>query len=158
MLIGGLVVAGTAATAPLLSSCDRGPSAEQLLAAKLQPLALAARADADAARALISSQPSYGAALREVATERDVHARALNEEITRLDPAVGTSSSTSASASAAPSATPGTSPGSIDDLRRRLNRSAKTAANTSIELDGYRAGLLASVSASTTTLQKVQLA
>ncbi|NMN99828.1 hypothetical protein HH308_01185 [Gordonia sp. TBRC 11910] len=153
VLAAGLVSVGGLTVAPLLAACDSGPTADQLLAQQLQPVARAALDDATTARLLVTTSPNFAAALGVVATERDVHSKALREEITRLDPqAAQTLSSTSTSPSATPASTP-----TLDALRTQLERSARQAADVGVTMDGYRAGLLASVSASTTTLRKVQL-
>ncbi len=148
ILVGGALAAGGLAVAPTLAACDRGPTPEQVLAAKLAPVAIAALDDAAAARALSGTTPNYAAALTVVAAERDVHAKLLRDEITRLDPDAATRLAASTPAAAPTLAT----------LRTRLAASVRQSVDIGVTLDGYRAGLLASVSASTTTLAKVQLA
>lgn len=149
VLGGGLLAVGGIAALPVLSACDRGPTTEQVLAARLGPVAVAALDDAAAARRLVPGNTDYAAALGVVAAERDVHAKALREEITRLDPPVAQSLATSV---------PPASAITLDTFRTQLDRSARQAADVGVTMDGYRAGLLASVSASTITLGKVQLA
>ncbi|MFW0790293.1 hypothetical protein [Gordonia sp. CPCC 205333] len=155
VLAGGLLGLTGLAVAPALVGCDRGPTADQLLAQQLTPAATAATNDADSARGLVAANPNYAAALGVVTAERDVHAKALREEITRLDPEAAQSLSETTPPT---SGTPDTPPSTLDALRAQLERSARQAADVGVTMDGYRAGLLASVSASTTTLRKVQLA
>ncbi|GAB19136.1 hypothetical protein GOEFS_075_00570 [Gordonia effusa NBRC 100432] len=154
VLAGSLLGLSGLAVAPALSACDRGPTADQLLAQQLTPVATAATADADAARTLVATNPNYAAALGVVRAEREAHATALREELTRLDP----EAAQSLPATPPTSGTPSTSAITLDSFRTQLDRSARQAADVGVSMDGYRAGLLASVSASTTTLRKVQLA
>ncbi|PYE13300.1 hypothetical protein DFR67_11771 [Williamsia limnetica] len=130
-----------------------GVSAEQQLADRLLPQVAAAQADAVAATAAIATNPDRAAALAVVATERTEHARVLAEEITRLD----TGRARVASSSAAPSSVAPAPPG-LDALRAQLSASARSAGDLALELDGYVAGLLGSISAGVTTAVAVQLA
>ncbi|WUD70069.1 hypothetical protein OHA40_26020 [Nocardia sp. NBC_00508] len=115
-----------------------------------------ARADAAAATAAIATAPERHAALSTVAAERTAHADALRTEIDRVigvyadgtTPVHRTRANGSGpSAVAAGSAVPPTAPPSIDALRAQLAASQKSAADLARALSGYRAGLLASISA-----------
>lgn len=132
---------------------DSGISAEQQLADQLLPQVAAAQADAAAANAAIATTPDRAAALGVVAAERTEHARVLTEEITRLD----TGRARTASSSVAPSSAAPTPP-SLDQLRTQLSASARSAGDLAIELDGFVAGLLGSISAGVATAVAVQLA
>jgi hypothetical protein len=127
-------------------------SAKQKLADRLLPQVAAAESDAAAAQAASATNPDRAAALTVIADERTVHAQALTEEITRLD----SGRAKTASSSAAPSPAPATPP-TIDQLRTQLTVSARSAGDLAVEMDGYVAGLLGSISAGTTTAVAVQL-
>ncbi|NKY26523.1 hypothetical protein [Nocardia gamkensis] len=117
---------------------------------------VAARADAAAATAAIAVAPDRHAALAAIAAERTAHADALRSEIDRVigvyadgtKPVHRTRANESGpSAVASGSAVPPNTPPSIETLRARLAESRKSAADLARALDGYRAGLLASISA-----------
>lgn len=127
-------------------------TAQQKLADQLLPLVAAANTDAAAANAAIATNPDRAAALGVVAAERTDHARALTDEITRLD----SGRAETASSSAGPSPAQPTPP-TIEQLRTQLTASARAAGDLGVELDGYVAGLLGSISASVTTAVAVQL-
>jgi hypothetical protein len=127
-------------------------TAQQLLADQLLPQVTAANTDAAEATAAIAGNPDRAAALTVIADQRTEHAVALTDEITRLD--AGRAETASSSATPSPAVT---TPPTIDALRSRLTASALSAGNLAIELDGYVAGLLGSISAGTTTLAAVQL-
>ncbi len=148
-----LSIGALAITAVGACGTGSGVSAEQQLADRLLPQVAAAKADALAANAAIATNPDRAAALGVVATERTEHARVLAEEITRLD----TGRARTASSSAAPSSAEPTPP-SLEQLRSQLSASARSAGDLAVELDGYVAGLLGSVSAGVTTAVAVQLA
>ncbi|MFI7666333.1 hypothetical protein [Nocardia sp. NPDC049526] len=129
-----------------------------------------ARADAAAATAAIAVTPQRHAALTAIADERTAHADALRAEINRVigvygdgttpthrtrevtPPASGTSPAASG-ASGSP-----TTPPSIDELRTRLAKSQQSAGDLARTQSGYRAGLLASISASCAAQAGVLLA
>ncbi|MFW0796301.1 hypothetical protein AAFP30_20985 [Gordonia sp. CPCC 205515] len=168
VLRGGLVITAGTVAASVVAACDRGPTPEQVTAAALVPLADSALADQYAAQQLSPQSAEYSAALGVVATQRGDHARALREEITRLDqetanritdPAVA---STSASASVAPGATstspaPAPAPTTVSALRTQLTASARAAGDAAVSLNGYPAGLAGSIGASVTSMVEVQL-
>ncbi|MFW0784725.1 hypothetical protein AAFP35_09400 [Gordonia sp. CPCC 206044] len=150
VLRGGLTAATGVAVGAALAGCDRGPSAEQITAAALLPLADAALADQVAAQSLAPRAPAYTRALGVVAEQRGAHAQALREEITRLD-------QETANRIVAPSAAPIPPPTTVAELRGRLTRSARLAGDAGSSLSGYSAGLAGSVSAAVTSMVEVQL-
>lgn len=119
-----------------------------------------ARADAAAATAAIAVTPQRHAALTAIADERTAHADALRAEINRVIGVYGDgttpthrtrevtppASGTSPAASGTSAST--TTPPSIDELRTRLAKSQQSAGDLARTQSGYRAGLLASISAS----------
>ncbi|MEU1957126.1 hypothetical protein ACWDO0_25445 [Nocardia rhamnosiphila] len=106
-----------------------------------------ARSDAAAATAAIAIEPQRTDALTVIAAERTAHAAALRTEIDRAigvygdgtTPAVRTPAPTT---TAAPDAPP-----SIAALRDQLTSSQRAASDLAVTQSGYRAGLLASISA-----------
>ena len=146
---GGLTVTAVAVTAGSLAACDNGPSAEQLTAEALVPLADAAHADAGAARTLSVSDTDYAAALKIVADQRTEHARALTEEITRLHQDTATRIVTEPATGGA---------ASVEELRTRLTASGRTAGKVALGENGYVAGLAGAVSASLVSIVEVALA
>lgn len=130
---GGFTVAGCAA------SPDEDTEPDPLIAQ-----AQRARTDAALAGALVAVAPERADALATIGAERTTHAQALDAEIARL---VGGTPTSPASSTAAP---PVEAP-SVELLRERLTRSQRDAADLARTLRGYRAGLLASVSAACAT-------
>lgn len=112
-----------------------------------------ARADSRLATdAAATADPPLEQTLTAVAAERDAHARALGDELTRL---VGTE---------APTTTPSTStaaavkPPTARDVVAALRRSAESATELATQMSGYRAGLLGSIAAACTAAAVVALA
>ncbi len=136
---GGFTVAGCAA------SPDEDTEPDPLIAQ-----AQRARTDAALAGALVAVAPERADALATIGAERTTHAQALDAEIARL---VGGTPTSPASSTAAP---PVEAP-SVELLRERLTRSQRDAADLARTLRGYRAGLLASVSAACATETAVLL-
>lgn len=169
VLRGGLVVTAGTVVASAMAACDRGPTPEQNTAAALVPLTNAALADQFAAQQLSTQTPEYSAALGVIAAQRGDHARALREEITRLDqdtanrindPAAPSASAAptaagTASTSSAPTPTP--TPTTVSALRTQLSASARAAGDAAVALNGYPAGLAGSIGASVTSMVEVQL-
>lgn len=108
---------------------------------------LQARADAAAASAAIALAPQLQPVLTTIAAQRTEHAEVLAAEIARLVGVYG-DGTTPVRKTRTPAATPApvTAPG-IDQLRDQLLRSQRATADTAVALSGYRAGLLASISA-----------
>ena len=145
--------AGAAAVVTVAACGDSAEvTAKQKLADQLLPQVASANADATAATAAVATNPDRAAALTVIAQERGTHARALTDEITRLD----SGRAESASSSAAPSPSP-PAPLTIDQLRAQLTASARSAGDLAVQTQGYVAGLLGSISAGTTTAVAVQL-
>nr|WP_278264092.1 hypothetical protein [Nocardia sp. AG03] len=123
-----------------------------------------ARADAAAASAAIALAPQSSAALSTVATERTAHADALRAEIDRVigvygdgttpvrrTGAVTVPGADGATVPAAEVEAAAGQPGTVAQLRDRLLRSQQSAAALARTESGYRAGLLASISAACAT-------
>lgn len=159
VLRGGLLTGAALAGAGALgvSGCSTGPTEEQLTAERLVPLARAALADERNARALAATEPAYAGALAIVADQRADHARALREEITRLDRDVASTIDDTGEAGTSGSPAP-PAPPSLVALRSSLEQSAGEARDVAISLTGYPAGLVGSVAASVRSMREVQLA
>ncbi|WP_433525737.1 hypothetical protein ACQPZ2_12860 [Nocardia pseudovaccinii] len=129
-----------------------------------------ARADAAAATAAIAVTPQRHAALTAIADERTAHADALRAEINRVigvygdgtTPTHRTREVSPSASGTSPAASGGsgspTTPPSIDELRTRLAKSQQFAGDLARTQSGYRAGLLASISASCAAQAGVLLA
>lgn len=106
----------------------------------------AARTDAQWAKAAAAAVPERAAVLDIVATQRGEHAQALRAEIDR---ALGVYRDGTRPATAnAPVEIPAPpSPLTVAALQQRLMQSQQSAADLTHSLSGYRAGLLASISA-----------
>jgi len=135
--IGGVGVLGVAGCG--LSDDDTETEPDPLLAQ-----AASARRDAATARALTALDPGLAGALGVIADERTAHADALDSEVARMagittDPTTSGTSTTTAPAGGAPP--------TVEQLRESLVRSQRTSADLARTLTGYRAGLLASISA-----------
>ncbi|MGW4364985.1 hypothetical protein ACWEKT_05005 [Nocardia takedensis] len=122
---------------------------------------VSARADAAAATAAIALAPQRQAALTAIAAQRTEHAEALRAEVARVigvygdgtvptrrtaEPGTGAPGSGPAPASSA-APIPPAAPPTIEQLRERLTGSQRSAADLARTQTGYRAGLLASISA-----------
>lgn len=163
-------LAGGAALAVLgvvVSACGESPSKPPAVEELLGPLDQARRdsALASAAAGAVGLAPQIAAALTVVATQRAAHARALSTEIARaagkLVSSTSETSSTSASASPSPSTTepaaPPPPPPPVSDVIDALRASADSAGRLVATSPGYRAGLLASITASCTASFTVAL-
>ena len=111
-----------------------------------------ARTDAALAGALVAVTPERADALATIGAERTTHADALDAEVARLVGATSTSPASSSTTVPLPAEAP-----TVELLRERLTRSQRDAANLARTLRGYRAGLLASVSAACATETAVLL-
>ncbi|WP_254431592.1 hypothetical protein [Gordonia rubripertincta] len=151
-LVAGVAVAGLGAVG--VSGCSTGPSEEAVTADRLVPLVRSALADEKSARSLAGAEPRYAAALAVVADQRAEHARALREEIIRLDQDVAATIDEPAPSSAPAPAGPPTLVG----VRAGLEQSAGEARDVAISVSGYPAGLAGSVAAAVTSMREVQLA
>ncbi len=168
-----LTLAGASAvgvpTLVLLSGCAADDTVHEP-----DPLAaqeVLARADAAAATAAIAAAPQLQAALATVAAERTAHADALRAEIDRAVGVYGDGTTpvhrtgevtvpgpSGAPIPAAQALTPPATPPTVRQLRDRLARSQQSAAGLARTQSGYRAGLLASISAACATQAGVLLA
>lgn len=161
MLRGGLLAGAAVLVTGAGAACSTGPSDDEQTAAKLVPIAEAATADQAAALTLAPQALAYTNALKVVAEQRGEHALRIREEIARLDQsATSTMTTTTAAGDPTAPADPSTdhSIASVSALQEQLRVSARAAADAGVELSGYPAGLLGSVSASCITLAEVQLA
>ncbi|MFC6012720.1 hypothetical protein [Nocardia lasii] len=129
-----------------------------------------ARADAAAATAAIALAPQSNAALTTIATERTAHADALRTEIARVvgvygdgtTPVRRTGEVTVPGPDGAPVPatqveTASAQPSTVAQVRDQLIRSQQSAAELARTESGYRAGLLASISAACATQAGVLL-
>lgn len=112
------------------------------------PHAQAAFRQQSAAAQLAPRNTAYTGALGTVAEQRGQHLTALRDEINRLHSSI-------ASQIEIPATTP---TASVEALGKQIEQSAKAAANSCVDMAGFTAGLLGSISASCQTLAKVQLA
>ncbi|OLL17505.1 MULTISPECIES: conserved transmembrane alanine RICH protein [unclassified Rhodococcus (in: high G+C Gram-positive bacteria)] len=139
--VGALAVAGCGA------GTDDGAGEVDPLIAQAER----ARVDAATAGLLVALLPDRAGALNAVGAERTTHAQVLDAEVARLagaDPAsTTTASTTTASTTTTTTVAPAADPPTLDLLRERLNGSQRAAADLARTLQGYRAGLLASISA-----------
>ena len=125
-------------------SCSSESDEEADVDTLVQHLSLARR-DADAAAALTAVAPELVDALTVVRAERSAHADALAAEIDRL--AGGTQTSTQQPpATTSPSTAPAPPP-TVGEVMAYLTESQRAAADAARNESGYRAGLLASISA-----------
>ncbi|MFD6896259.1 hypothetical protein ACFWB0_17125 [Rhodococcus sp. NPDC060086] len=115
---------------------DSEPEPDPLLAQ-----AARARTDASTATALIAASPDLAAPLTTISSERTAHADALDAEVARV--AGATTNDTPSSTTTAPAAEAPT----VELLRERLTQSQRSAADVGRTLQGFRAGMLASISA-----------
>jgi hypothetical protein len=90
--------------------------------------------------------------LTTVAAERNAHAQALTDELTRV---LGTQAptTTTATTTAAP-----VTPPTVRDVVGALRQSAESATGLAADFSGYRAGLMASIAAACTAAYQVALA
>lgn len=143
-------IAVTGAAAVGLTAC--GASDDDSEPDPLLAQAERARVDAATATALVAVAPEIGDALTAIANERTIHAEALDAETAR---AIG---ATDATTSPSTTTSPATGPApTVEDLRGRLIESRRSAAELARTLQGYRAGLLGSISAACAAQTEVLL-
>ena len=115
-----------------------------------------ARSDSQlAGAAATTAPPQLARALTAVASERSAHARALEDEITRVTGETPTQTQTTTTTSSAPPPKPPTDEGRH---RRVAHSRRRTPASWRPRLSGYRAGLLGSIAAACTAAYTVALA
>lgn len=149
VLRGGAALSVTVAAGTSVAACTPPVSDRQRAAEALVPLVQAADLQRRQAEQLAPRETAYAAALGQVAVERGAHAEALTDEINRLH-------APAASGIAVPAGA-GTTGLTLETLRTGLSRAAIAASAGAAAADGFRAGLLASVSASCTALREIQL-
>lgn len=157
------VLVGTAALALFggtVSACGSTPQRDPALDILTGELDRARRDSQLATAAATGVPPQLTAALTAVAALRDAHARALADELTRMGspPAATPSSATETSATATSSATPAPAPPTSQEVVAALEQAADSAGRSAAGQSGYRAGLLASISAACTAAHTVTLA
>lgn len=147
MLRGVVALPVVVATGAAVTACGPTADEERDLAERLVAHARAAIRQQKAAASLAPRTAEYTAALTVVAQQRGEHAQALRDEINR----VHSSSADGINQPSPPLAT-------VDALREALVLSTRASAGAAVTESGFVAGLLASISASCTTLAEVQLA
>jgi hypothetical protein len=151
VLAGGAALAVLGLAAPACSPPPPPPAIDEL-----EAQVTLARSDSELAEAAAVGAPQHiGAALTEVAAERNRHALALTTEIAR----VAVNPTSTPAASTTPTTTKAaTPPPPLADVVRSLKASAESAAQLATASSGYRAGLLGSIAASCTASYSVALA
>ncbi|MFF2551673.1 hypothetical protein ACFVUS_11780 [Nocardia sp. NPDC058058] len=152
-LAGGGVLAVAAVGALTACTEESAPELPDPLLAQEE----SARADAANAQAAIATNPDKAAALQTIATQRGAHADALRTEIDRAIGVYG-DGTTPSKRVAPPTPTVPVPPPAVSQLKASLGQAQRSAADLSIQLSGYRAGLLGSISAACATQAGVLLA
>ncbi|GAB2441813.1 hypothetical protein GCM10027262_51970 [Nocardia tengchongensis] len=148
---GALAVAAVGATAACTK--NEAPAApDPLLAQETSALT-----DAAAAKAAIATAPDRAGVLQTIADQRTAHAQALRTEIDRAIGVYG-DGTTPSRRTPPPTAIAVTTPVTVAALRTQLGAAQRSSADLSATLSGYRAGLLASISACCATHAGVLLA
>ncbi len=140
-----LRASATLGAAAMLAGAAGCGGADESTPAEPDPLlaeARRARADAASARAVLVDRPDLVDTMTVVADQRTAHADALDAEIARATPVTATTTPAT-TAPVQPSEIPG-----LDRLRDDLTESAQRAATLARSTQGYRGGLLGSISAS----------
>ncbi|MCW4353897.1 ferritin-like domain-containing protein [Hoyosella sp. YIM 151337] len=136
---------------PGISGCTVARTEESTPDPLIKLRDLAAR-DAQSALAAIPGHPEDAALLTAIAAQRGAHARALDAEVQRV---AGPDATATAEEPAADTSDPrGTlqpAPVSVTVLASELSESAEASASATAVLSGYRAGLLAAISANCAT-------
>lgn len=146
LLIGGAALGVTAVAAACQQTPDTKPDADALQA----QIDLAVR-DAASATAAATANVALAPALNTIAGIRSAHVAALTKELKRIPGAEATVRSTP-STTTAPVA-----PLSADQVKNQLKDSARAASDLAAKQSGYRAGLLASISAACSCAAEVDL-
>ena len=162
---GGRGLLAVALLGPVAAACGSAPSGPDPLEEQVR----SARRDSELAAAEAkAAPPALVPALNEIAAQRNRHAVALIEEISRAagkptptettsGGEAGAAAVGSASESASVSPSPPPPPPSVADVSAALRRSADAAAALVPTLSGYRAGLLGSIAAACTAAHTVGL-
>ncbi|CAA0089925.1 Uncharacterised protein [Mycolicibacterium vanbaalenii] len=156
VLAGGASLALFAATTATSVACGTAPPPPDL--DELTTALDRARADSRLATDVAASaRGPVAAALTEVAAERAAHAEALDEEIVRMTGHSATTTSVTTTPTTSPTSSTVPPSPTAEDVIGALRVSADSAAQAAAALSGYRAGLLASISAACTAAFSVAL-
>ncbi|WP_157108547.1 hypothetical protein [Aldersonia kunmingensis] len=150
--VAAVIVADVATACASSDTADEPAAADPLIDA-----AARAYADSAAAVAAIALAPQRGPALQTIADERTAHAAALNDEIIRAAGNYEDGTAPTVDGLPAP-VPPPVPPPTVDELRNRLLRSQREAADLARTQSDYRAGLLGSISAACATHAGIVLA
>ncbi|WP_078278183.1 hypothetical protein [Mycobacteroides franklinii] len=146
LLIGGAVLGVTVVAAACQQAPDTKPEVDDLLA----QISLAQR-DAASATAAATANAELAPTLTAVAAIRRAHGVALNKELARVPGATTTTAATSSTTTAQ------AAPPQVDQVKNQLKDSARAAMDLATKQSGYRAGLLASISAACASAAEVDL-
>ncbi|OAT66277.1 hypothetical protein AWB85_16110 [Mycobacteroides immunogenum] len=147
LLIGGAAL-GVAVVAV---ACQQTPDVKPEVDALQAQIDLAVR-DAATATATAGANAELAPTLNAIAGIRTAHAAALTQELSRIPGAETTTRSTSSATTTASAAPP-----PVDKLKTQLKDSAHAAMDLATTQSGYRAGLLASISAACASAAEVDL-
>ncbi|TDZ45850.1 hypothetical protein [Mycobacteroides franklinii] len=147
LLIGGAVLGVTVVAAACQQVPDTKPEVDDLQA----QIDLAVR-DAASATAAASANTQLAPTLNAIAGIRSAHVAALTKELKRIPGADATVRSTTSTTTTAPAAPP-----PVDQVKDQLKDSAHAAMDLATKQSGYRAGLLASISAACASAAEVDL-
>lgn len=149
LLIGGAAL-GVAVVAV---ACQQTPDVKPEVDALQAQIDLAVRDAATAtATATAGANAELAPTLNAIAGIRTAHAAALTQELSRIPGAETTTRSTSSATTTASAAPP-----PVDKLKTQLKDSAHAAMDLATTQSGYRAGLLASISAACASAAEVDL-
>ncbi|MDR7300648.1 hypothetical protein [Haloactinomyces albus] len=139
-------------TATLTIGCTASSQTEE--PDPLEAVVTRARSDAELARAVEQAHPDLADEATAVASIRTEHARALQQEIDRVNPP-DPEATTSAPLPPPASPAPQTAEEATATLKRTLREAQRQAADMVPRLPPYRAGLTGSISASCASLQEI---
>ncbi len=146
LLIGGAAL-GVAVVA---AACQQTPDAKPEVDDLLIQIDLAQR-DATSAAAAATANAELAPALTAVAAIRRAHGVALTKELARIPGATTTTPPSSATTS------PASPPPQLEQVKTQLKDSSRSAMDLATKQSGYRAGLLASISAACASAAEVDL-
>ncbi|MBA0045019.1 hypothetical protein [Mycobacterium sp. NPDC050853] len=146
VLIGGAALGVTV----LAAACQQTPDTKPEVDGLLTQIDLAQR-DTASATSAAAVNAELAPALTAVAAIRRAHGAALSKELDRIP---GATTTTRASSSTTTSSAP---PPQVDQLKAQLKDSSRAALDLATKYSGYRAGLLASISAACASAAEVDL-
>ncbi|WP_078311045.1 MULTISPECIES: hypothetical protein [unclassified Mycobacterium] len=146
LLIGGAAL-GVAVVA---AACQQTPDAKPEVDDLLIQIDLAQR-DATSAAAAATANAELAPALTAVAAIRRAHGVALTRELARIPGATTTTPPSSTTTS------PASPPPQVGQIKTQLKDSSRSAMDLATKQSGYRAGLLASISAACASAAEVDL-